>query len=57
MQVEALRKRVEGAFYEWREQTVALRAPDDAEARLAAVLALADGLRDVTRSPAMLPAS
>ena len=56
-QVEALRERVEGVVYEWREQTVALRAPDDAEARLAAVLVLADGLRNIKGDLAMLPAS
>jgi len=55
--VEALRERVEGVVYEWREQTVALRAPDDAEARLAAVLVLADGLRNIKGDLAMLPAS
>jgi transcription-repair coupling factor (superfamily II helicase) len=36
---------VEGAVYEWREQTAGLRVAGDPEERLAAVLALADGLR------------
>ena len=55
-----LRERVEGSVYEWREQTAAVRVPDDAEARLAAVLALADGLREAKRPRTgvdMLPAS
>jgi transcription-repair coupling factor (superfamily II helicase) len=59
-QVDVLRERVEGSVYEWREQTVAVRVPDDAEARLAAVLALADGLREAKRPRTgvdMLPAS
>ena len=43
-QAEKLREGVEGAIYEWREQTAALRVPDEPEARLAAVLALAEGL-------------
>jgi transcription-repair coupling factor (superfamily II helicase) len=60
-QATALRERVEGALYEWREKTVSLRVPDEAEGRLAAVLALAEGLRealstDLVRED-MLPAS
>ncbi|HKG35496.1 MAG TPA: transcription-repair coupling factor [Solirubrobacterales bacterium] len=43
-QAEVLRERVEGAIYEWREQTVAVRVPDEPEARLGAVLALGDAL-------------
>jgi len=42
----ALRERVEGALYEWREQTASVRVPDEPEARLAAVLAMAEGLRE-----------
>jgi hypothetical protein len=45
-QAEALRERVEGAIYEWRERLVALRVPDQAEARLGAVVALAAALSD-----------
>jgi transcription-repair coupling factor (superfamily II helicase) len=37
----ALAESVEGAVYEWRQQTAAVRVPDDPEARLAAVLAIA----------------
>ncbi len=43
----ALREKVEGALYEWREKTAALRVPDEPEARLAAVLAMAEAIRDV----------
>ena len=53
----ALREAVEGAVYEWREQTAALRVPDQPEARLAAVLSMAAGLRDARRSSDMLPAA
>jgi len=57
----ALAERVEGALYEWREKTASMRVPDDPEARLAAVLALAEGLREAGRSSIvekdMLPAS
>jgi transcription-repair coupling factor (superfamily II helicase) len=57
----ALGERVEGALYEWREKTASVRVPDDPEARLAAVLALADGLREAGSSATvggdMLPAS
>ena len=42
-QAGVLRERVEGALYEWREKTAAVRVPDEPEARLAAVLAMADG--------------
>jgi transcription-repair coupling factor (superfamily II helicase) len=47
----ALRERVEGALYEWREKTVSVRVPGEPAARLAAVLAIADGLREA-RAPA-----
>ncbi|MGC1851459.1 MAG: hypothetical protein WA687_03340, partial [Solirubrobacterales bacterium] len=57
----ALRDAVEGALYEWREKTASVRVPDEPEARLAAVLAMARGLREARRSPIvekdMLPAS
>ncbi|MGN6587752.1 MAG: TRCF domain-containing protein, partial [Solirubrobacterales bacterium] len=45
-----LAERVEGALYEWREQTAAMRVDGDPEERLAAVLALAEGLREARRS-------
>jgi transcription-repair coupling factor (superfamily II helicase) len=58
---EALGERVEGALYEWREKTASVRVPDDPEARLAAVLAMADALREAGASKSagkdMLPAS
>jgi transcription-repair coupling factor (superfamily II helicase) len=54
-----LTERVEGALYEWREKTASLRVPDDPDARLSSVLALADGLREAKSSGddevAMLP--
>ncbi len=50
-QVEALGERLEGVIYEWRERVVALRAPDEPDARLAAVLALAEALGEVVRPP------
>jgi transcription-repair coupling factor (superfamily II helicase) len=56
-----LRERVEGALYEWREKTASVRVPEEPEARLAAVLAMAGGLREAGRSSMvekdMLPAS
>ena len=56
-----LGERVEGALYEWREKTASVRVPEEPEARLAAVLALAEGLREAGRSQMvqkdMLPAS
>jgi transcription-repair coupling factor (superfamily II helicase) len=45
-----LAERVEGAVYEWREQTAAVRVAGDPEERLAAVLAMAEGLREAKRS-------
>jgi transcription-repair coupling factor (superfamily II helicase) len=45
-----LAERVEGALYEWREQTAALRIGTDPEERLDAVLALADALREAKRA-------
>src|SRR5262249_25499662 len=57
----ARRERVEGALYEWRERTASVRVPDDPEARLAAVLAIAEALREARRSDLiqkdMLPSS
>ncbi len=49
----ALRDKVEGALYEWREKTAAVRVSDEPEARLAAVLAMAEAIRDAQQgSPA-----
>jgi transcription-repair coupling factor (superfamily II helicase) len=45
-----LAEQVEGALYEWREQTAALRVAGDPEERLDAVLALARGLREAKRA-------
>jgi transcription-repair coupling factor (superfamily II helicase) len=45
-----LAEQVEGALYEWREQTAAMRVDGDPEERLAAVLALAEGLREARRA-------
>jgi transcription-repair coupling factor (superfamily II helicase) len=60
-QATALREKVEGALYEWREQTASMRVPEEPEARLAAVLAMAEGLRDALTpdlvKEGMLPAS
>jgi transcription-repair coupling factor (superfamily II helicase) len=60
-QVDTLREAVEGAIYEWREQTVAVRVPGDPTERLAAVLAVAEALRDARASAEaaadMLPTS
>jgi transcription-repair coupling factor (superfamily II helicase) len=44
-----LAEQVEGALYEWRDQTAALRVDGDPEARLEAVLTLAEGLREARR--------
>ena len=43
-QADALRERLPGADYEWRSKTVSIRVPPDAGARLAAALALAEGV-------------
>ncbi|HVD37965.1 MAG TPA: DEAD/DEAH box helicase, partial [Solirubrobacterales bacterium] len=45
-----LAEQVEGALYEWREQTAALRVAGDPDERLAAVLAMAAGLREARRA-------
>jgi transcription-repair coupling factor (superfamily II helicase) len=50
-----LSEQVEGALYEWREQTAAVRAPGDPEERLAAVLAMAAGLREARRASENAP--
>jgi len=55
-QAGVLAEQVEGALYEWRERTAALRVAGDPEERLAAVLALASGLREAKRSAESAPA-
>jgi transcription-repair coupling factor (superfamily II helicase) len=52
-----LAERVEGALYEWREKTAGVRVPDEPEARLAAVLAMAEGLRDARQAQAAAEAA
>ena len=44
--------KLEGAVYEWREQTAAVRVTDEPEARLAAVLAIAEAIRDAKKAQA-----
>jgi transcription-repair coupling factor (superfamily II helicase) len=51
----ALHERVEGALYEWREKTAALRVADEPEARLAAVLAMADAIREAKQGARLSP--
>jgi transcription-repair coupling factor (superfamily II helicase) len=51
-QVEALGEHVEGAIYEWRDRVLALRVPDQPEARLAAVVALATAVGEAKRGVA-----
>ncbi len=46
------REKLEGALYEWREQTAAIRVPDEPEERLAAVLAMAEAIREAKRAQA-----
>jgi transcription-repair coupling factor (superfamily II helicase) len=45
----ALNERVPEAVHDWRAKTLTMRVPDDPGPRLAAVLALADGLRAISR--------
>jgi transcription-repair coupling factor (superfamily II helicase) len=45
-----LAEQVEGALYEWREQTAAIRVAGDPEERLEAVLAMAAGLREARQA-------
>jgi transcription-repair coupling factor (superfamily II helicase) len=56
-QATLLREKVEGALYEWREQTASVRVPDDPEARLGAVAEMASALLEARRTLDMLPAS
>jgi transcription-repair coupling factor (superfamily II helicase) len=46
------REKLEGALYEWREQTAAVRVSDEPEARLAAVLAMAEAIRTAKQGQA-----
>src|SRR4051794_31526110 len=46
------REKLEGALYEWREQTAAMRVSDEPEARLAAVLAMAEAIRTAKQGQA-----
>jgi transcription-repair coupling factor (superfamily II helicase) len=48
-QAGALREKVEGALYEWREKTAGARVAGDPEERLAAVLAMAEALAELKR--------
>jgi transcription-repair coupling factor (superfamily II helicase) len=47
-----LAEQAEGAVYEWREKTAAIRVPDEPEARLSAVLAMAAGIGEARRAQA-----
>jgi transcription-repair coupling factor (superfamily II helicase) len=47
-QVSALNERIPEAIYQWRERTVAVPVPEEAGARLGALLALVDGLGATT---------
>jgi transcription-repair coupling factor (superfamily II helicase) len=51
----ALSEMVDGALYEWREQTASVRVPDQPEARLAAVLAMASAIREAQQASAEEP--
>jgi transcription-repair coupling factor (superfamily II helicase) len=46
------REKLEGGLYEWREQTAAMRVPDEPEARLSAVLAMAEAIRTAKQGQA-----
>ncbi|HEY6550651.1 MAG TPA: transcription-repair coupling factor [Solirubrobacterales bacterium] len=50
-----LGQKLEGALYEWREKTVAMRVPDEPEARLNTVLAMAAAIRDVKQPSVAAP--
>jgi transcription-repair coupling factor (superfamily II helicase) len=51
-QVSALNERVPEGIYQWRERTIAVPVPEDAGARLGAIVALADGLGAAAAAPA-----
>jgi transcription-repair coupling factor (superfamily II helicase) len=46
------REKLEGALYEWREQTAAVRVSDEPQARLAALLAMAEAIRTAKQAQA-----
>ena len=48
--VSALNERLPEAIYQWRERTIAVPVPEEAGARLGALLALVDGLGAATAS-------
>ena len=48
----ALNERLPEAIYQWRERTIAVPVPEEAGARLGALLALVDGLGAATSSGA-----
>jgi transcription-repair coupling factor (superfamily II helicase) len=50
-----LGEKVEGALYEWREKTAGVSVPDEPEARLGAVLAMAEAIRDAKRAEVASP--
>jgi transcription-repair coupling factor (superfamily II helicase) len=49
-----LAEKFEGVLYEWREKTAAVRVPDEPQARLAAVLSMAEAIRDAKRLAAAI---
>jgi transcription-repair coupling factor (superfamily II helicase) len=51
-QVGVLNERVPDAIYQWRERTIALPVPEDPGARLAALIAVTDGLSAAQAAPA-----
>jgi transcription-repair coupling factor (superfamily II helicase) len=51
-QAGALREKVEGVLYAWREKTAGVRVDGDPEARLTVLLALAEALREAKREAA-----
>ncbi len=46
----ALGEKLDGVLYEWRERTASVRVADEPEARLAAVLAMAEAIRDARQA-------
>ena len=56
-QVETLAERVPEAIYQWREHTLAVPVPDDATARLGALIAVAEGLSAALSAPAAAEAA
>jgi transcription-repair coupling factor (superfamily II helicase) len=52
---DVLSEKVDGALYEWREKTAAVRVSDDPEARLASVLEMAEAIRDAMQAAESLP--